>query len=333
VVTFAACTKNKKGFTSMSRTTVPRIAKGDLDRLRKFRLLPNLTKIPLFIGLMVAFTWVAWTTQSNWVLWAAYISLGYMWMGMVTFMHDATHLTLFRNRLGNWIFGILCMLPIFATFVAFREDHIEHHRHNRSPTDPDAFTMGKRGPLDFLLFYAYALIGGVLSFLHFNFIYPVTQFGIRLWAIQLFEIGLKTVVYWYVLHLAAQHGVFPKVLGLWLWPVFVLSLLNSMRFIAEHYGTPWNEGQMAGTRTVISNPVNAFFWNNINWHIGHHVYPSVPWYNLVELHKLLEPQFATSNVVIDKSYIGVYVDALRRGPESPAQLARSLAERATRVVT
>jgi fatty acid desaturase len=322
--------KNYKGSISMTRPAQPRIAKRDLDRLRTFRVLPNLTKIPLFIGIMVLCTWVAWNTKSNWVLWAAYIALGYMWMGMVTFMHDATHLTLFRNRMGNWIFGILCMLPIFATFVAFREDHIEHHRHNRSPADPDAFTMGKRGPLDFLLFYAYALIGGILSFLHFNLIYPFTQFGPKLWAIQLFEIALKAGTYWFVLDLAVQHGVFEKVLALWLWPVAILSLLNSMRFIAEHYGTPWNEGQMAGTRTVISNPVNAFFWNNINWHIGHHVCPSVPWYNLVELHKLLEPQFAGSNVVIDKSYVGVYFDALRRGPESQEQLARSLAIRAAR---
>jgi len=103
-----------------------------------------------------------------------------------------------------------------------------------------------------------------------------------------------------------------------------------MRFIAEHYGTPWNEGQMAGTRTVVSNRINAFFWNNINWHIGHHVYPSVPWYNLVELHKALEPQIKACGAVVDKSYIGVYIDALWRGPESEPQLEKSLARRVAR---
>jgi fatty acid desaturase len=265
------------------------------------------------------------------VLCAAYLGLGYMWMGMVTFMHDALHGTLFRSRAANWIFGVICMIPIFATFVGFREDHIEHHRHNRSPRDPDAFTMGKRGVGDFVLFYAYALIGGVLSFLNFVFIYPVKAFGPRLWAIHLFEIGLKVAVYWALLAWAAQHGALDKALGLLLWPVLVLSLLNSMRFIAEHYGAPWDAGQMAGTRTVISNPVNSFFWNNINWHIGHHVYPSVPWYNLVRLHQLLEPQIAASGAPVDRSYIAVYLDALRRGPESPSQLAGVVAERAARV--
>jgi fatty acid desaturase len=81
------------------------------------------------------------------------------------------------------------------------------------------------------------------------------------------------------------------------------------------------------TRTVISNPVQSYFWNNINWHIGHHVYPSVPWYNLQELHRLLEPQIVANGCVVDRSYIGVYWQALRQGPESLAQLAKSLAAR------
>ena len=57
---------------------------------------------------------------------------------------------------------------------------------------------------------------------------------------------------------AAEHDVLGKALGLWLYPVLVLSLLNSMRFIAEHYGAPWDAGQMAGTRTVVTWPLTAW---------------------------------------------------------------------------
>jgi fatty acid desaturase len=308
---------------------LPQLAKSDLDRLRRFRVLPNL-KIPLFVAMMAAFTLLAWHTDS-WVLrWSSYIAVGYLWMSMVTFMHDATHFTLFRTRILNWVYGILCLLPIFATFVAFRHDHIEHHRHNRSFRDPDAFTMGRRRVVDFVVFYAYALIGGVLTFLHFNFIYPFTSFGPRQWAVQIFELALKGVVYWLVLDFAADNGVLGKTLEVWLWPVFFLSLINSMRFLSEHYGTHWGEGPLRGTRTVISNPVNAFFWNNINFHTGHHVYPSVPWYNLRELHQILEPQILASGAVVDRSYFAVYWQALRRGPESVPRVTAFLAEREAR---
>jgi fatty acid desaturase len=309
----------------MSRPAPLQLSRSDLDRLRKPVPFHNCTKIPLFVGLMVLLTWMAWKAGSPWVRVPLYIAIGYLWMGMVTFMHDALHYTLFRSRSANWAFGILCMLPIFATFVGFREDHIEHHRHNRSPRDPDAFTMGRRRFGDFVLFYSYALAGGLLSFIHFNFIYPFQRFGLKLWAIQLFELALKALVYWLVLSAAARHGMLGKALEVWLWPVFVLSLLNSMRFIAEHYGTPWNAGQMAGTRTVVSNRVHSFFWNNINWHIGHHLYPTVPWYNLRRLHRLLEPQIAASGAPVDRSYLVVYWQALKRGPETTASVAEMLA--------
>jgi fatty acid desaturase len=73
------------------------------------------------------------------------------------------------RRVGrNWAFGIFSTIPIIITFVSFREDHLDHHRYNRSARDPDAFTMGKRSALDFLLFYAYIVIGGVLTIIQFS---------------------------------------------------------------------------------------------------------------------------------------------------------------------
>ncbi|MBM4205010.1 MAG: fatty acid desaturase [Gammaproteobacteria bacterium] len=313
--------------SNLSELQRPRISREDLARMRTHRILPNFIKIPLFVGAMVLLTWLVWVTESELLRWSAYVALGYLWMSMVTFMHDATHNAMFESRTANLAFGIVSMMPIFVTFITFKEDHLEHHRFNRSPLDPDAFTMGKRGFGDFVLFYAYPLIGGLLSFIHFNFIYPVKKFGAALWGIHLFEIALKAAVCWVVLSAAAEQGVLVKTLEVWLWPVFFFSLLNSMRFIAEHYGTPWNAGQLAGTRTIISNPVHSFFWNNINWHIGHHVYPNVPWYNLVELHRLLEPQIEAAGAVVDRSYLKVYLDAIRNGPEREDHLAEALRHR------
>lgn len=311
----------------MNSVRRPRLDPADLGRLRTFRLLPNLSKIPLVLGLMFALGWLAWHTDSAWIRWTAYLGLGYLWMSVVTFMHDATHNTLFKRRWLGWAFGIIAMLPLFASFVAFKEDHIEHHRHTRSPRDPDAFPMGQRRLVDFLLFYGYMVAGALLSFLHFNLIYPLQRFGVREWSIHLGETALKVLLYWQLIAWAQANGVLGKTLELWLIPIFIFSLLNSMRFIAEHYGTPWDQGQMLGTRTVISNPVNAFCWNNINLHIGHHLYPGVPWYNLQELHELLKDDIAREGAIVDKSYIAVFLDALRGGPETEARLQQSLAAR------
>jgi len=309
---------------------LPRLSRADMLRLTTVRNLPNLTKIPLFLGLMVAAGWVAWTTTSPVVLWTAYVALGYLWMGIVTFMHDGTHDTLFARPWLNTAFGVVAMIPIGVSFIAFQRDHLEHHRYNRSPRDPDAFTMGRRGVADFVLFYAYMIAGALLSFVHFNLLYPLKSFNGRQWAMHLFETALKVAAYAALIAWAREHGVLDKTLALWLIPIFIFSLFNSIRFIAEHYNTPWDQGQLLGTRTIRSNPVHAFFWNNINWHIGHHIYPKVPWYNLVELHRLLRAGIEEQGAIIDRGYAAVFFDALCHGPETPDRLrARLDARRAS----
>lgn len=305
----------------------PQVPREDLMRLMKFRPVYTHAKILLFIAIMVMLGAIVWNTESAWLRWMAYIGLGYMQMGMVTFMHDATHNVLFEPRWENWAFGIVAMTPLLASFVAFKEDHLEHHRYNRSYQDPDAFTMGKRGPLDFVVFYLYIAASALLSFLHFNLLYPVGKFNRRNWAIHIGETLFKVAVYTVLLTWAHRHGVLDKTLGLVLYPILFFSFFNAMRFISEHYETPWNEGKLTGTRTVISNPVHSWFWNNINWHIGHHVFPRVPYYNLVELHKMIEPDIDGLGALVDRSYVAVFLKALWRGPESESRLAEFLKQR------
>jgi fatty acid desaturase len=282
-------------------------------------------KIPLFYTLLITAGYLAWTTTVPWVRWLMYIGMGYLWMSIVTFMHDCTHNVLFQTRWKNWVFGLFSMIPLIVTFISFKEDHLEHHRYNRSSKDPDAFTMGKRTILDFVLFYAYILVGGVLTIIQFTLIYPLQRFNRRQWLIHGAEILLRVVVLGGVIVWTSHRGVLSQFLSVWLIPAYIFSLFNSVRFIAEHYETPWNEGQLLGTRTIISNQAHSFFWNNINYHIGHHVYPGVPWYNLQKLHTALSPELARANAVVDSGYFQVFFKACWKGPESIERNTRHLA--------
>ncbi len=287
-------------------------------------------KIPLFYGMLIGCGYVAWNTPSVWVEWFMYGSIGYLWMSIVTFMHDCTHNVLFKARWKNWAFGIFSTLPIIVTFISFKEDHLEHHRYNRSPKDPDAFTMGKRGFLDFVLFYAYIFVGGILTIIQFSFIYPFQKFRGKKLLIHVAELSLRVVLYTGLIVWTTRLGILDQFLKLWFMPAYIFTFLNSVRFIAEHYETPWDTGQLVGTRTIISNQAQSFFWNNINYHIGHHVYPAVPWYNLQKLHKALRPEIKRKGAVVDPSYLGVFFKACLSGPESVERNAERLSNRANK---
>jgi fatty acid desaturase len=285
-------------------------------------------KIPLVYALLIAAGSLAWSTPLAWIRWPLYGAMGYLWMSVVTFMHDCVHGVLFKSSWKNWAFGIFSTIPIIVTYVSFKEDHLEHHRYNRSPRDPDAFTMGKRSALDFVLFYAYIVVGGVLTIIQFTLIHPLQTFDRRKSLIHAFELVLRFVILGGLCFWTSTLGVLDQFLAVWLVPIYFFSLLNSVRFIAEHYETPWNQGQLLGTRTIISNRVNSFFWNNINYHIGHHVYPAVPWYNLQKLHATLLPEIARTHAVVDPGYFRVFFKACCRGPESIERNALNLAQRA-----
>ncbi|MEO6563892.1 MAG: fatty acid desaturase, partial [Nitrosospira sp.] len=160
------------------------IDSAELKKLYLHRWQPNL-KIPLFYGMWIGFGAIAWNS-SHWVItWLCYLAMGYMQMGIMTFMHDCTHSILFKARWKNWAFGVFAIAPMLISFICFKEDHLLHHRHNRSPKDPDAFTMGKRGIIDYILFYAYAMFGVFLTAIQFIFIFPLQKFR-----------GKKALIHW-----------------------------------------------------------------------------------------------------------------------------------------
>ena len=298
------------------------VAAADLRPLYHQRLAPNLVKVPLFYILLIGFGVVAWQSTHPALTWTCYALIAYMEMGIVTFMHECTHGTMFRRKWMNTAFGMFAMIPLLISYTSFKEDHLAHHAGNRSPRDPDAVFYGKRKPIDFILFYAYCFLGVLLTLAQFGFIYGIRALKGRKALVHWAEMILHAAVTYGVLTWAHSNGILSPVLNIWLIPLVFFGLMNSARFIAEHYGTPFGAGQLAGTRTVTSNAATSFFWNNINWHIGHHVYPGVPWYNLQKLHALMLPEIVAAKAHVSRSYTWIFLDALLHGPESEETVAR-----------
>src|SRR5262245_66643542 len=96
---------------------------------------PNL-KILLFYLLLLAAGYLAWTATSLWLQLAMYVCMGYLWMGIVTFMHDAMHDILFAARWKNWAFGLFPLIHLVVTYITFKQDLLEHRRPYSIPSEP-----------------------------------------------------------------------------------------------------------------------------------------------------------------------------------------------------
>ena len=87
------------------------------------------------------------------------------------------------------------------------------------------------------------------------------------------------------------------------------------------------------TRTMYLNPILRFLYWNMNYHIEHHMFPMVPFYNLPKLHRLVKSQLPRPSEGLIDAYREILPTLLRQQrdpdyilrPELPEQPARAAA--------
>jgi len=69
------------------------------------------------------------------------------------------------------------------------------------------------------------------------------------------------------------------------------------------------------TRTCYINPISAFIYWNMHYHIEHHTFPMVPYYNLPELHEVLKDQLPKPYNSIWEVYKEMIPALIRQGTD------------------
>jgi len=93
-------------------------------------------------------------------------------------------------------------------------------------------------------------------------------------------------------------GAIPSMLGAWLMVFFgATQHLGLAEDVLDH---------RASTRTVLTNPVFRFLYLNMNYHVEHHVFPTVPYYQLPALHREVASSFPPPTLGMHRAYVEVW---------------------------
>lgn len=204
--------------------------------------------------------------------------------GLLVIMHEGAHYRLFRNRrLNDIISDMLAAFPTLFSTQWYRQHHLTHHRYTNTEQDPD---WVRKIPLK-------------------EWQFPQSSKAIKmtLWR-QLFVGGLQwiqltamiskndraKIIYWsLLLGTILTLGLGKEFFLYWMAPLLTLfPLIQRIRSLSEHFGLP-NEHELNETRNILAHPVERFFFSphNVNLHLVHHLFPSVPQHRLVSLHQAL----------------------------------------------
>ena len=225
-----------------------------------------------------------------WTVSMAIIVVGTRYYSLFIIGHDGLHRRLFANRRVNDLFNDLLILgPIGAITRINNRNHLAHHQYLSTELDPDRHRHGcfnKTTRPELALF-----LGGLASVIQSlrNVFRGDVEGGDEDGPAEPSSYGLPDAAIlagWQVGLIAGLSGAigwwaYP---ALWLLPVYVFTFLgDNFRSFVEHSHPEADElADEHRLITFISNPVEKMFFApaNMNYHTAHHLWPSIPYYNL-----------------------------------------------------
>ena len=267
----------------------------DLSRLR-----PSYWLVAALVDWMVIAAAVAccvhWTAWFVWI--PAILVIGNRQHALGVLMHEGVHYRVTGRHWSNEIISdLLAGYPIFISTFNYRVFHLAHHAHLDTPEDPEgkfykAFPKESRFPVHPVRF-------GLVVLRDLSGLWPAALkfLGRLLWRlpgqrlgdlvpIALLQGGVAAICY--------SVGALHVYVLLWLVPMYtVFPVIFRIRAITEHHGI-----EEAGLKRYVREAPDTlrttrsiggvlgrtlFGPHCINYHIEHHLYPSVPFYNLPRL--------------------------------------------------
>lgn len=254
------------------------------------------------------------------------IVLGGRQLALAVAMHEAAHGTLFRTRWCNDVLtDWLCARPVWSDTARYREHHLGHHAHTGTDRDPDlglalAEPMSRRSLRRKLLRDITGLSGlrrivGLLAIDAEILVYDVggnprraprrsSAYHLRALAKNIWKPILANVVIAAALAAAGHAWEYSAWFVAY---VTMFSLVVRVRSLAEHACTARTDDQLRNTRTTHAGLLArvAFAPLHVNYHLEHHLLPTVPWWRLPALHRTLAARGALPPTSLARGYLHV----------------------------
>lgn len=222
------------------------------------------------------------------------ILLGAMFAHGIELQHQVLHAQGFRDRQTNNAIGILLGVPMLVSFSDYRSAHLHHHKHLGTQENEEFFDYGDQyGHKGLTSVALWAIRLFILSHYVKFFNYAALALMGRDFKKKTpdvidqmrsdYLIMLTVVIFAVAFDVYTDSFLFTKV---WFIPlVIVAGPVHALIEMPEHFQCNTNStNPYENTRTIKSNAFMYWFTNGNNYHVEHHLMPSLLIDRLHDLH-------------------------------------------------
>jgi len=284
----------------------------------------------LWVGLLIGTAVLAWSVRDSWWAIPAFALYGMLYGGSAdSRWHESGHSTAFRTGWANELLYYPACFMLMREPTVWRWSHVRHHS--------DTIVVGRDPEIVFPRPFAFGTwIGNLLGLFGVpmmlrrivrhargrvdadvqSFV-PAEKHRSVVTEARLFLAVLAAVVVWCVV----AGSVWPLVfIGL---PTFYGSWLVLFFGTTQHAGLREDVlDHRLNSRTVYMNPVFRFLYLNMNYHIEHHMYPTVPYRNLPALHAEIRDDLPAATSSTFAAYREIFQAAKAQQADPNFQLER-----------
>jgi len=234
---------------------------------------------PNLLMLLVSVVLIATSTVGyflwGWISWCVFLMNVLALHLAGTVIHDASHNAAHRNRVVNAILGHGSALILGFSFPVFTRVHLQHHAHVNDPeNDPDHFVS----------------TGGPLWLIAARFFYhEIYFFQRRLWRNwELLEWFLGRLAVGLLVFTAVQFDFLGYIFNYWFSPALVVGIALGLFFDYLPHRPFEERDRWKNARVYPSGILNLLIMGQ-NYHLIHHLWPSIPWYRYKPAYEVMKP--------------------------------------------
>jgi beta-carotene hydroxylase len=235
----------------------------------------NPTLIMFLVAVTLAVLSILGYWRWDWPGWCCF-ALNILVLHLVgTVIHDASHNVAHRDRIINAILGHGSALLLGFSFPVFTRVHMQHHANVNDPdNDPDH----------------YVSTGGPLWLIPVRFFYhEVFFFKRRLWRkFELLEWFIGRAIVGGIVYLGWQYHFLKFIFDYWFIPAGVVGLMLGLFFDYLPH-RPHIERDRWKNARIYPSPVMNLLIMGQNYHLIHHLWPSIPWYQYQPAYHAVRP--------------------------------------------